>query len=65
MLDNGEVRRDRAMHLGLIQDQERWYYAVIKVTKMGDAIYLQSLRRTNVSDVGIIRERSQLIRSAK
>lgn len=65
MLDGGEVRRDRKLHLGLINDQGDWYYAVIKATSTGKAAYLQSFRRSNSSDVERIRERSDLIRPEK
>lgn len=65
MLDKGEVLRDRDLHLGIIQDQGSWYYAVIKSTKTGKAVYLQSFRKTNLVDMDLIRERSQLIRPAK
>lgn len=65
MLDRGELLRDRALHLGLLQEQGKWFYAVIKATKSGESIYLQSLRRTNVSDINDIRARSQLVRQGK
>ncbi len=65
MLDSGEVRRDRALHLGLVQDQGSWYYAVIKATATGKAVYLQSFRRTNPVDVENIRNRGVLVRAAK
>ncbi len=65
MLDHGELRQDRDLHLGVIEDQGKWFYAVIKATKTGKSVYLQSLRRTNESDIAAIRARSQLVRSAK
>ena len=65
MLDRGEVRRDRALHLGILQDQGRWFYAVIKATKTGNAVWLQSLRRSNPDDVEAIRARSEVIRIMK
>ncbi len=65
MLERGEVFRDRDMHLGLLQDQGAWFYAVIKTTKTGKAVFLQSFRRTNVSDIERMRARSVVIRPAK
>lgn len=65
MLDKGEVFRDRDMHLGLLQDQGAWFYAVIKTTKTGKAVFLQSFRRTNISDIERMRARSVIVRQAK
>jgi hypothetical protein len=65
MLDRGEVFRDREMHLGLLHDQGSWFYAVIKTTKTGKAVFLQSFRRTNISDIERMRARSVVIRAAK
>ncbi|MDD2610238.1 MAG: hypothetical protein PHX60_11245 [Giesbergeria sp.] len=65
MLDKGEVFRDREMHLGLLHDQGSWFYAVIKTTKTGKAVFLQSFRRTNVSDIERMRARSVVIRQAQ
>lgn len=65
MLDQGEVLSDKGLHLGIIQDQGNWYYAVLKATKTGKAIYLLSFRRSNPVDIGVIRERSKLVRPAK
>lgn len=65
MLDHGEVFRDREMHLGLLHDQGAWFYAVIKTTKTGKAVFLQSFRRTNVSDIERMRARSVVVRPAK
>lgn len=65
MLDQGELLRDRSLHLGIIQEQEKWFYAVIKTTKTGKAIFLQSLRRSNPVDIDVIRARSEIVRPAK
>lgn len=65
MLQDGEVRSDRDAHVGLIHEQGKWFYAVIKATKTGKAIYLQSFRRSNPSDVEEIRNRSKIIREQK
>ncbi len=65
MLDYGEVRRDRGMHLGLLHEQGALYYAVIKATTTGNAVFLQTLRRTNASDINKIRARSTFVRGAQ
>ena len=65
MLDRGEVFRDREMHLGLLHDEGAWFYAVIKTTKTGKAVFLQSFRRTNVNDIERVRARSVVVRPAK
>ena len=64
MIDFGEVWSDRDLHIGLIQEQGKWFYSVIKTTKTGKSIYLQSLRRTNESNISVIRGRSHLLRAS-
>lgn len=66
MLDHGEMRRDKEHHIGLLHDQHgRTWYAVLKTTQSGKAVFLQSLRRTKGSDISRIRSRSELIRPEK
>ena len=64
MLDRGEIIKDRALHIGIVHRRDGWYYAVIKVTKTGKAVYLQSLRKTNINDIQRIRARGIVLREA-
>ena len=64
MLDRGEIIKDRDLHIGIVHEADGWYYAVIKTTKTGKAAYLQSLRRTNLSDIERMRTRGEVVRKA-
>lgn len=64
MLNRGEIIKDRDLHIGIIHQSDGWYYAVIKVTKTGVAVYIQSLRRTNLADIERLRARGEVLRAA-
>lgn len=55
----------RTHHIGLLQDQGKWFYAVLKATKTGKAVFLQSFRKTKPADALLIRGKSVLERVAK
>lgn len=63
MLDDGEVIRDGAQHLVFILvDGEPWY-AVVKATRDGREVYLQSYRRTDRRNWDKVRKKGELVRA--
>ena len=65
MLERGELLKDRDLHIGIVHEAQGWYYAVLKTTKTGKVVFLQSLRKTNLSDIERMRARSSMVRVAK
>ena len=64
-LERCELRKDRDLHIGIVHEAQGWYYAVLKTTKTGKVVFLQSLRKTNLSDIERMRARSSIVRVAK
>ena len=58
LLDTGERLYDRKHHVTVIQHREQPYVAVLKATKSGEEVYLQSFRRTDAKNITSLRKRS-------
>jgi hypothetical protein len=55
IIDNGERLPAKPLHAVVIQDRGEWFVAVLKVTKAGDEVYLQSFRRSDDKDIAKLR----------
>ena len=64
-LERCELRKDRDLHIGIVHEAQGWYYAVLKTTKTGKVVFLQSLRKTTLSEIERMRARSSIVRVAK
>jgi hypothetical protein len=58
LLDMGERIYDKKHHATVIQHWEQPYVAVLKATKSGEEVYLQSFRRSDAKNVASLRKRS-------
>jgi hypothetical protein len=58
LLDTGERLYDKKHHATVIQHREQPYVAVLKATKSGEEVYLQSFRRTDAKNIASLRKRS-------
>jgi hypothetical protein len=58
LLDTGERLYDKKHHATVIQHREQPYVAVLKATKSGEEVYLQSFRRTDAKNITSLRKRS-------
>lgn len=58
LLDTGERLYDKKHHATVIQHREQPYVAVLKTTKSGEEVYLQSFRRTDAKNIASLRKRS-------
>jgi hypothetical protein len=58
LLDTGERLYDKSHHATVIQHRERPYVAVLKATKNGVEVYLQSFRRSDEKNIASLRKRS-------
>lgn len=57
LLDEGERIYDRERHVVVIQSASPPYVAVLKATRAGDEVYLQSLRRSDEKNIAALRAR--------
>lgn len=55
LLDQGERLSDKPFHVIVIQRRGEWFVAVLKATKAGDEVYLQSFRRSDAKDIAKLR----------
>lgn len=58
LLDSGERLYDKKHHATVIQHREQPYVAVLKATKSGEEVYLQSFRRTDAKNIASLRKRN-------
>lgn len=58
LLDTGERLYDQKHHATVIQHREQPYMAVLKATKNGKEVYLQSFRRSDAKNIASLRKRS-------
>ena len=58
LLDSGERLYDKKHHATVIQHREQPYVAVLKATKNGEEVYLQSFRRSDTKNIASLRKRN-------
>lgn len=58
LLDTGERIYDKKHHATVIQHREQPYIAVLKATKNGEEVYLQSFRRSDAKNIASLKKRS-------
>ena len=62
ILERGEIIKNRDLHIRIAYQTDGWYYAVIKTTRMRRAVYLQSLRNINFTDIERMCARDEVLR---
>lgn len=55
LLDRGERIAGKPFHVVVIQHRGEWFVAVLKATRAGDEVYLQSFRRSDAKDIAKLR----------
>ncbi|MDO9011727.1 MAG: hypothetical protein Q7U78_07970 [Gallionella sp.] len=58
LLDSGQRIYDKKHHATVIQHREQPYVAVLKATKNGEEVYLQSFRRSDAKNIASLQKRS-------
>lgn len=62
VIEGAEVGvRDRETHVVLMRRAEGWWVAVVKKTKTGKAVFLQSFRRSNDEDIRRLMQRGRVL----
>ena len=59
IVERGTMLRSRDRHLEFVLEDDRPWHAVLKVTRDGREVYVQSLRRTNKYDIARLRRRAK------